>query len=201
MAFDQTKGRHVPYAFGAIEPVPPRPVPGRILFAGSDVLRKGLPYLAEAAQILRARGYNYEFIVAGAVPDAVRTLSDVAELTFLGHLSRQRMADEMARADLFCLPSLAEGTAAVTLEALACGLPSVVTLETGSPITDGVEGIVVPERDSVAVADAINAIVGDRERRARMADAAISLSSTLGPEQVRERLVAVLGEIASSTLS
>lgn len=200
-AFDSAKSRHVPYAFGAIEPVPPRPVSGRILFAGSDVLRKGLPYFAEAFHILRARGFNYEFVVAGAVPDSIRMLPYVAGLTFLGHVSRQRMAKEMARADLFCLPSLAEGTAAVTLEALASGLPCVVTSAAGAPITDGVEGIVVPEHDSTAIANAINAIVGDRECRARMADEALFLSSTLGPAHVRERLVAVLSEIAGSTPS
>jgi glycosyltransferase involved in cell wall biosynthesis len=200
-AFDKARSRHVPYTLGAIDPAPPAPTPGRVLFAGSDVLRKGLPYLAEAAHILRARGRDHVFVVAGAVPPAVRALADVAELTFLGHLSRERMANEMARADLFCLPSLAEGTAAVTLEALASGLPCVVTREAGAPVTDGVEGIVVPRRDSAAIADAIDRIVSDRERRARMADAALTIAATLRPAQVGQRLVSVLGEIAKPVSS
>lgn len=195
-AFDPAKTRHVPYAIGAIEPEPPATVQGRILFAGSDVLRKGLPYLAEAARILRARGRDYVFVVAGSVPPSVRALPDVTELTFLGHLSRRRMAQEMARADLFCFPTLAEGTAAVTLEALASGLPCVVTQAAGSPVTNSVEGIVVPERDSLAIADAIDAIVGDRELRTLMSNAAFALSTTLDSSHVRERLVDVLSEIS-----
>ena len=52
----------------------------------------------------------------------------------------------MAAADVFVFPSLFEGSAVVTYEALACGLPSVVTPDAGSVVRDGVEGFVVPGR-------------------------------------------------------
>lgn len=193
-SFDVTKSRRVPYAMGAITPLPPKPLIGRICFAGSDGLRKGLPYLAEAAKILASRGCSYEFVVAGAVPAAIRSLSVVSELNFLGHLSREEMAKEMAIADVFCLPSLAEGTAAVILEALASGTPVVVTEAAGSPISNGVEGYVVAERDSLAIADAINQIVSDRLRRMEMSRAALRTSQQLSPDLVKQRLCQVLGE-------
>ncbi len=53
----------------------------------------------------------------------------------------------MAAADVFVFPSLFEGSAVVTYEALACGLPSVVTSAAGSVVRDRVEGFVVPPRD------------------------------------------------------
>ena len=54
----------------------------------------------------------------------------------------------MAAADVFAFPSLFEGSAVVTYEALACGLPSVVTPESGSVARDGVDGFVVPSGDA-----------------------------------------------------
>ena len=53
----------------------------------------------------------------------------------------------MAAADVFVFPSLFEGSAVVTYEALACGLPSVVTPAAGSVVRDGVEGFLVAPRD------------------------------------------------------
>ena len=50
----------------------------------------------------------------------------------------------MASADVFVFPSLFEGSAVVTYEALAAGLPSVVTPSAGSVVRDGVEGFIVP---------------------------------------------------------
>ena len=50
----------------------------------------------------------------------------------------------MAAADVFVFPSLFEGSAVVTYEALACGLPSVVTPSAGSVVRDGAEGFLVP---------------------------------------------------------
>ena len=58
----------------------------------------------------------------------------------------------MAAADVFVFPSLFEGSAVVTYEALACGLPSVVTPNAGSVVRDGLEGFVVPPRDVEALA-------------------------------------------------
>ena len=60
----------------------------------------------------------------------------------------------MAAADVFVFPSLFEGSAVVTYEALACGLPGIVTAEAGSVVRDGVDGLIVPARDVEALAAA-----------------------------------------------
>ena len=171
--FDPKKAVCIPYGLGWTPPLERgHPVPKRILFSGEAGLRKGLPYLADAAHRLKARDANFEIRVAGNVSDIVRSKPECADLTFLGYLRHDQMIEEFQRCDIFCLPSLAEGMASVTLEALAHGVPCVVTRSAGAPVQDGIEGIVVPERDGVSLADALASIACDRTLRARMAEAA-----------------------------
>jgi glycosyltransferase involved in cell wall biosynthesis len=143
--------------------------------------------------LLRPDGY--EIRVAGSVPPSIRARDECADLTFLGHLGPDQTAEEFRTADLFCLPSLAEGMARVTLEAMAAGVPLVVTRSAGAPLTDGLEGMIVPERDGAALADAIRLVAEDRELRARMSVAALETASKHRLEVIGDRLYAVLSEL------
>lgn len=145
------------------------PEPGRVLFAGSAILRKGIHVLAAAAKLLEGR---CEVRVAGGVSPKVRNHPDAAALTFLGHLGPDFMAEEFARADVFAFPSLAEGSAGVTAEALGAGLPVVTTEEAGSIVRDGLDGHLIPSRDPRRLAEAILDIVDDRSKRAAMSASA-----------------------------
>ena len=82
------------------------PVRGRILFAGTAELRKGIHYLAAAAEKLIKHGLHYEFRVAGNVEQSVANQRQCRYLTFLGRVPRAGMTGEFAVADLFVLPSL-----------------------------------------------------------------------------------------------
>jgi glycosyltransferase involved in cell wall biosynthesis len=170
----------------------PAPQPGRILFVGSAILRKGIHYLAMAAEELHRRGRRYEFRVAGHVEDAVRNQPVCRHLTFLGRLPRSEVHREYAQADVFTLPSLAEGSAEVTYEALAAALPLVTTAASGSVATDGVEGRIVPERDPIALANALESIIEDRPTRDRMAQSARSTARDYTWERYGERLACIL---------
>jgi len=59
-------------------------------------------------------------------------------LSFLGRVPRDRIHEEFQTADLFVLPTLAEGSAEVTYEALAAGLPVITTKSAGSVVRDGI---------------------------------------------------------------
>lgn len=146
-----------------------KPEPGRILFAGSAILRKGIHTLAAAASILKGR---CQVRVAGAVSDKVRQHPDAVAIEFLGHLGPIQMADEFARADVFAFPSLVEGSAGVTAEALGAGVPVVTTVAAGSIVRDAIDGYIVPARDPERLAESILAIVKDREKRQAMSMAA-----------------------------
>ena len=86
-----------------------------------------------------------------------------------GGFHTRRCPPVLRQADVFVFPSLFEGSAVVTYEALASGLPSVVTAEAGSVVRDGVEGFVVGARDVAALAARMETLGRDRELRARMA--------------------------------
>ena len=101
--------------------------------------------------------------MAGGVTRASRSSRSAGGLDFLGRVPRERIHEEFAAADVFVLPSSAEGSAEATYEALAAGVPVVTTPAAGSVVRDGIEGRVVPERDPFALADAIAEIVEDPE--------------------------------------
>jgi glycosyltransferase involved in cell wall biosynthesis len=168
------------------------PVRGRILFAGTAELRKGIHYLAMAAEKLVEHGFHCEFRVAGNVEQSVTNQRQCRYLTFLGRVPRAGMTREFAVADLFVLPSLAEGSAETTYEALACGVPVVTTLEAGSVVRDGIDGRIVPSRDPEALANAIAEIVEDRQKRERMSRAALDRAHDYTWERYGERLLAAL---------
>ncbi|GAA5133608.1 glycosyltransferase family 4 protein [Prosthecobacter algae] len=173
----------------------PETKPGRILFVGTADLRKGIHYLAMAAEELVRRGRKYEFRVAGHVEELVRNQPACRHLTFLGRVPRERIHEEFQQADVFTLPSLAEGSAEVTYEALAAALPLVVTASAGSVARDGIEGILIPERDPIALADAIESIVENRALRTQFATAARQRAAEYTWDRYGERLISALESI------
>lgn len=126
-----------------------------ILFAGSVGLRKGIPYMLEALRQLKGK-IPFACKVAGSIelqPDVLTQYSDVCE--FLGRIPRSEMATLYGWADVFVLPSLCEGSAMVTYEALQYGLPIIVTQNTGSIIRDGIDGWIVPVQDADAITKSV----------------------------------------------
>jgi glycosyltransferase involved in cell wall biosynthesis len=122
-----------------------------VLTVGEVGLRKGSQYVLEAAQKL---GSAAEFRMVGQTglpAEAVRTLSKCLELT--GPIPRAEMQRQYDWADVFLLPSLCEGSATVVYEALSAGLPVICTFNTGSVVSDNVEGFIVPIRDANAIAE------------------------------------------------
>ncbi|MFA7665639.1 MAG: glycosyltransferase family 4 protein [Burkholderiaceae bacterium] len=138
----------------------------RVLFVGQVGLRKGVPDLLHAlAKLGRDR---VQAKLAGRVAlarEQMAPFSDVA--TFLGAVPRIQMSPLYRWADLFVLPSIVEGSAAASYEALLSGLPVIATPNTGSIIEDGVNGRIVPIRDAEALADAIGQYAADRDFLAR----------------------------------
>lgn len=193
--FDPRKARVVPYGVPVREFADAAPKPGRVLFAGHAGLRKGIPYLAAAATELRTTCPSIEVVVAGGVSGGLRDRPELAALTLLGHLDRDRMAAEFRCADVMVLPTLAEGSATVVYEAMAAGVPVVTTRSAGSVMRDGHEGYIVPERDSAALAAAVRRIVLDRALRDRMAAAARTTARDHSEHRWGDALYGALAEL------
>jgi glycosyltransferase involved in cell wall biosynthesis len=83
--------------------------------------------------------------------------------------------EELQRASVFVLASVEEGLALVIAQAMACGLPVIATEATGvrELITDGVEGVVVPDPpDAQTLAEAMDSVLADSDRAQAMGVAA-----------------------------
>ena len=175
-----------------------RPVAGKVLFVGTVGLRKGVHYLAMAAEELAGRGRHYEFLVAGDVTPQIAKHPACRHLRFLGRVPRHDIAAQFSMADVFVLPSLAEGSAEATYEALAAGLPVITTAATGSVVRHEIEGLLVPERNSHALASAIERVIEDRRFRARLGAAARLRAREYSIEKYGGRLVKALKSFVRS---
>ncbi len=138
---------------------------------------KGHRYLLEALPKLSQYSNIYLIIVGdGELRDALRAqtiaLSQSARVRFLG--SRQDIADLLAAADLFVLPSLWEGLSMALLEAMVTGLPIVASAVSGTvqALEAGVSGELVPPRDAGALARALDKVLGDPAYARALGDAA-----------------------------
>jgi len=131
----------------------------RVLTVGTVGLRKGAPYVLEAAKRLKDKAVFRMVGSIGVTREAEAQLREHLELT--GPVPRSEVARHFAWADVFLLPSLCEGSATVTYEALGHGLPVVCTPNTGSVVRDGREGFVVPARDIHAVVGRLEALLAD----------------------------------------
>jgi glycosyltransferase involved in cell wall biosynthesis len=194
--FAEQRAALVPYGSSVTFPRTSTPRPGRVLFAGSACLRKGIHYLAKAAKALRMPRADLEIVVAGGVPDTIRRQPEARHLTFLGQLSREALDAEFLRADVFVLPTLAEGSASVVFEALAAGVPVITTRAAGSVVVDGREGLIIPERDPEALATAIEKVVSDRDLRAELANRAAATAKLHDLGAWGERLTKILERVA-----
>jgi glycosyltransferase involved in cell wall biosynthesis len=129
--------------------------PPEILTVGRVVPVKGQALLVEAVAELARRGVDVRLTVVGDGPqlDDLRTRAERLgvgdRVAFAGAVGQDRIRDYYARADVFALPSFAEGLPVVLVEAMATGLPVVASRITGIPelVDEGVSGLlVVPGR-------------------------------------------------------
>ena len=148
----------------------------RAIFVGSLNLRKGVRYLLEAWAQLQLKGA--EVVLIGAVHDEVRSIlgaySGMSGLKLQGYVKDP--VHLYHQASVFILPSLAEGSAKVIYEAMACGLPVIVTPNAGAEIRDGIEGSIVPARDVRGLKERLLFFYENEKRRREMGEAARALA-------------------------
>ena len=139
--------------------------PLQIAFVGQVGLRKGILYLLQAVkqlgeQVAHVHVYG-QLMLPGKLLEPFEKY-----MTAHGHVPRSTLVDRMANCHAFALPSLWEGSSYAVYEAMAMGKPAIVTANTGSVITDGVDGFVVPIRSADAIAEAILAFREEARRQA-----------------------------------
>jgi glycosyltransferase involved in cell wall biosynthesis len=162
--------------------------------------QKGLTYLISAMPAILAQHPGTYALVVGEGylrPDleAQATSLGVAErVLFVGY--RRNVVDYLRASDLFVLPSLFEGMPLSILEAMGAGLPVIATAVDGTPevVIDGETGLLVSPEDPLALAEAVNRLLGDPELAARMGRDGRARADTFSEGALLDRVGAVYRE-------
>jgi glycosyltransferase involved in cell wall biosynthesis len=167
----------------------------RVLFAGQLTQRKGIGDLLDAALLLDPK--RFEFVLVGPVIGSGRGLRRYADrFRHVSGLRPQDMPVVYREADVLVLPSLVEGSALVVLEAMASGLPVLVTPNAGADaVRDGIDGYVVPVRDPEAIALRLEQLERSAETRARMGDSARARAAEFDWGSFHRRVREIVAEL------
>jgi glycosyltransferase involved in cell wall biosynthesis len=148
-----------------------------VMLASRMLWDKGVGEFVEASRHLKQNGLAARFVLVGRCdehnpaaiePAQLRRWVEDGVVEWWEH--RDEMSQTLASATIVVLPSYREGLPKVLLEAAACGKPLIATDVPGCRdiVTHGVNGLLVPARDSVALAAAIDSLLGDSSLRAAM---------------------------------
>lgn len=167
--------------------------PLRLLFVGTINQRKGIKYLLQALRLLGDR--ELELRVCGRVVDGLELFHSFGtQVKVTPSVSREELIAAYQSADLFVLPSVAEGFGQVLLEALACGLPILSTTRTAAPdlVTEGREGFVVEPGNAEALAQRIDWALNNRPALYAMREAARARAEYFTWARFRSSLVSAV---------
>jgi glycosyltransferase involved in cell wall biosynthesis len=165
-----------------------------LYLGGFDNPVKGGAVLLEALPALLRRCPRTRVLLAGPgqppdnLPDQVR---------WGGWLDEAAKERAFRSADLFAMPSLSEGLPVALLEAMARGLPIVVSRVGGVPevVTDGVDAVLVEPGDPEGLASRLGDLVEDPERRRELGEAATGRVRRLADDDVYGRLDRIYAEL------
>jgi glycosyltransferase involved in cell wall biosynthesis len=148
-----------------------------ILCVGRLIPAKGQHLLIDAVQRLTRQGRRVRLRLVGDGPDESSLREQAAHIqisdgvVFEGAVNQDHIRTHYAAADLFCLPSFAEGLPVVLMEAMAMGIPCIATHITGIPelIRNGIDGLLVAPSDLEALVEALEKMMDDAALRQRCA--------------------------------
>jgi glycosyltransferase involved in cell wall biosynthesis len=179
-----------------------------VLFSSRMLVTKGLLEFTEATRLLKQKGINARFALAGradpgnpaSIPEEqLHAWKNSGLLEWWGW--RDDMPSTLAQADVFCLPSYREGVPNALLEAAACGLPIVTTDVPGcrDVVTDGLNGLLVPVRNAPILAKALETLLSDARLRHQMGVAGREIAvNKFGLGKVNEETLMIYERFLSS---
>jgi glycosyltransferase involved in cell wall biosynthesis len=164
----------IPNAFDAQRFHPDLPRRPRLLTVTRMIKLKGLQYFLQA---LHALGDTRDVVLVGDgpyAPELKRLAKDLGlRIQFTGWLKNgsSQLKELYETSEIFVFPSEAENCPTVLLEAMAAGLPIITTNDRGCQGVVGDAAVLVPTRDSSAMADAITLLSGNEDLRRQLSDA------------------------------
>ncbi|MFQ3598832.1 MAG: glycosyltransferase family 4 protein [Chloroherpetonaceae bacterium] len=170
----------------------------RILFVGIVGIRKGVYYLLEAFKQLNLK--NSELVLVSPVDEEFKPILHRYEGLFkhIHSLPNSEMSELFQNASIFVFPSLAEGSSLSTFEAMASGLPVIVSENAGSITRDGKDGFVVPIRDIEALKQKILLLYENEVLRREMGESAADYVKQFTWENYHKNIQRIYQEIISN---
>jgi glycosyltransferase involved in cell wall biosynthesis len=176
----------------------------QILCVARLIERKGQHHLLQSVRLLADRGHGQFKVVLVGEGDAEAALKAQAHalgvetlVDFRGYVPRTNMPVVYSSADIFALPSFNEGMSVATLEAMASGLPLVVTRNSGLEELVSGNGITFTYGDILALADALEQLLLSCEQRQQMGHRSRELALGYSWEQVGCTYAHLLTSIAT----
>lgn len=178
-------------------------VPGRIMFAGRLVEKKGVAVLLDALRRLPVTGWTLDIVGDGPLRAELTRLADGLPVTFRGQVSRAELARAYARAEIAVIPSVAaasgdqDGLPVTLLEGMALGCAVVASRIPGidAAVVDAESGLLVPPRDAGALAAALESLMADPDRRAKLGAAARSRAEEFSVARFGARYRGLLSDV------
>ena len=147
----------------------------RILFVGQAVQRKGLPVLLAAFEALREHIPTRLRLIGPTAEEVRHMILEDSGVTALGKVSEEDKLRELREADVLCAPSLSgESFGMVLTEAFAAATPVLASDIPGyrDVVRDGLDGLLTPPGDALALAEALRELALDPALRERLARSA-----------------------------
>ncbi len=144
-----------------------------ILYVGSLTVRKGLIYLFEALKLLDIPKENYEVYFIGKVADELKEMIQKYQQfnwIFCGHIDHYLLREYICNSDVAIQPSLEEGLSMVIPQIMSCGVPMIVTSNSGGAdiISDNDNGFIVPIRSPEKIKEKIEFLYHHPAEQSRM---------------------------------
>jgi glycosyltransferase involved in cell wall biosynthesis len=166
----------------------------KVVFAGQIGQRKGLSYLLEG--YARFAKPDTELTLIGRPVGTEKWPSRYRhQITHVPNLPRPELAQKLSENHVFVFPTLLEGMPLTVVEAMASGLPIIATRNGPDEIVrDGIDGFLIPERDSEAVTRCLNLLYENPHLRRRMAAAAVERSKQFSWKRFTDQFRQILIE-------
>ena len=138
----------------------------RLLVVASISKRKGIEILLDAMEKLKNEPVKLSVIGVSTTSNGqelVDRMNCMENVEYIGRIPHEQIFEYFDINDVFILPSLAEGSSLSVYEALASGMPCVVTRNTGSVVTDGIDGIIIEVKNADSIVVAVEKFVQNPE--------------------------------------
>jgi glycosyltransferase involved in cell wall biosynthesis len=183
----------------------------RILTVAYIRPEKGIEYLLEAmSQLKTDRPVHLDLVGSRDRYPAYQAKLDhlIAQhglekrVHWKGHADREDLTAHFARADLFVLPTLSEGTPRVLLEAMAHGVPLVASRVGGIPdsVAHEVNGLLAPPKDPALLAAACTRVFADSQLRQGLIESGLEFARTHTVDRFSDRIVSILRSLTDRRL-